>query len=267
MRSLYFGAAGLLLLWWAVLWVAQRAILFPTPDPGRFRLPDRPGDAILVELPSAEGPTEAWLLPALGRRAGPAPLLLFAHGNGELIDFWAEPFVEPRRWGVGVLLVEYPGYGRSAGSPSERSIVEAMVAAWDWAAARPEVDGGRIVGYGRSVGGGAVAGLAHRRPLAGLILESSFTSAASFATRFGAPPFLVRDPFDVLGSVREFEGPVLVLHGERDRVIPTAHGRRLAAAAGTELELLPCGHNDCPRPWDRLRRWLVGHGLAPGGRD
>ena len=82
---------------------------------------------------------------------------MFAHGNAELIDYWPEEFDEPRRWGAGVLLVEYPGYGRSDGAPSQDSITESMLAAYDWARQHADVDASRIIPYGRSLGGGAAA--------------------------------------------------------------------------------------------------------------
>jgi fermentation-respiration switch protein FrsA (DUF1100 family) len=190
--------------------------------------------------------------------------LIFTHGNGELIDYWPDAFDEPRRWGLGVLLVEYPGYGRSAGRPSEPAILESMLAADDWMRRQPQIDASRLVPYGRSLGGSAAALLAVERRVPALILESAFTSARAFASQFGAPGLLVRDPLDTLAAVRRFDGPILVLHGDRDEIVPTAHGRALAAASSrATLQLLPCGHNDCARPWRHVRTFLEAHGLLP----
>ena len=82
---------------------------------------------------------------------------------------------------MGVMLVEYPGYGRSAGSPSEDSIRETMLLAFDWLGDQPEVDPTKIVVYGRSMGGGAACTLIPERKPAALILQSSFTGIQSFA--------------------------------------------------------------------------------------
>jgi pimeloyl-ACP methyl ester carboxylesterase len=252
--------------WLAFLFAVQRAAIFPAPPPPRFDVfAATPGIERIV-VPNGGGESEAWLLPAARRGAEPSPALIFAHGNGELIDHWVGEFDEPRRRGLAVLLVEYPGYGRSSGAPSRDSIARAMIAAYDALAARAEVDASRIVGYGRSLGGGAVCDLARVRRLAALVLESSFTSARSLAWRFGLPPFLVRDPFDNEAALREFAGPLLVVHGERDEMIPVAHAHRLAASvANARLELLACGHNDCPRPWPALLRFLAEAGLLAGG--
>jgi len=112
------------------------------------------------------------------------------------------------------------------------------------------------------VGGGAACALAREREVAALVLESAFTSVADLARRFGLFGPLVRDPFDNLAAVGAFTGPVLVIHGERDEMIPPAHGRALAGRAPRgELVLVDCGHNDCPRPWNILRAFLDRNGL------
>jgi hypothetical protein len=247
-------AAAVLLAYWAFLFAVQRSVIFPAPRAPAAGPDAIPGlERVWLELEGTR--SEAWFLPA--STTLPSPLIVFAHGNGELIDDWAGEFDAPRSWGVSVLLVEYPGYGRSPGRPSERSIRGAFSAAYDWAVEQTRVDGRRIIGYGRSLGGGAVCALARDRALAALVLESTFTSIRDQARAFGAPGFLVRDPFDNLTRVREFRGPVLLLHGERDASIPVAHARRLhAVAPASELHVLSCGHNDCPRPWDLLRRFL-----------
>lgn len=255
---------ALVAVYWIVLFLAQRAIAFPAPSIDGA--PARPPDAQVVWLESLAGRTEALYLPPLGSTDQAAPLLLFAHGNAELIQHWPDAFTDPRRWGMAVLLVEYPGYGNSGGAPSSRSIQQVFEAAFDWAAGQPGIDPQRIVAYGRSLGGGAACALTTTRDPAALILESTFTNTTAFAWGMGAPPFLVRDRFDNLSAVTNFKGPRLILHGERDRIVPTRHGRRLAEAAGVPLRLMPCGHNDCPRPWADIREFLVGERIVLGAR-
>lgn len=253
------GLALLLIAYWTVLFVFQRRLAFPAPPIAGA--PPRPTDAKQVWIQDQDVITEAWLLPPLTPATEPAPVLLFAHGNAELIDHWPEDFETPRLWGMAVLLVEYPGYGRSGGSPSQASIAGTFAAAYDWVANEHSLDRNRIVAYGRSLGGGAVGMLTRMRRPAALILESTFTSTRAFAPTMGAPGFLVRDPFDNIAAVRGFTNPVLVLHGAQDRTIPPGHGRALAAAAGTELHEMPCGHNDCPRPWPIIHDFLRRHRL------
>lgn len=198
------------------------------------------------------GQIETWFLsPFLADQTRTAPVVIFAHGNAELIDFWPEEFQPLRRMGIGVLLVEYPGYGRSSGAPSQKSVTEGFVAAYDMLLTRPDVDAARIIGMGRSLGGGAICALAAERHLAALILMSTFTNVQAFAAQFLAPGFLVQDPFDNLTVVSAYPGPVLVIHGKHDTLIPYHHGVALAEAAQNgELITYACGHNDCPPDWD-----------------
>src|SRR5439155_16972815 len=98
-------------------------------------------------------------------------------------------------------------------------------------AARDDVDPQRIVAMGVSIGGGPACELALSRPVRALVLLSTFTSIDEFARAFWLPPFLARDRFDNRARVSAFAGPVLVLHGRHDELIPFAHGQALAAAA------------------------------------
>jgi fermentation-respiration switch protein FrsA (DUF1100 family) len=243
----------------------ERLLLFPgaraelAPD----ALERVGGESVWLE--HAAGRSEAFWLPAHGLR-GAAPLLVFAHGNAELIDHWLGEWEPLRGAGLSVLLVEYPGYGRSEGRTSEHSVTEALRAAYDWSLGQPGVDAERVVGYGRSVGGGAVCQLARERRLAALVLESTFTSVRDVARGRGFPGFLVADAFESLEVVRRFAGALLVVHGERDEIVPFSHAEALhAAAPGSELLPLPCGHNDCPRPWRALLRFLSARGLLRPG--
>jgi len=251
-------ALTLLAAYWTLLYFAQRSMLFPMPPVSGA--PPRPASAEQVWLATTFGRVEAWYLPPIGTHQGAAPLLLFTHGNGELIDYWPEEFDPVRERGIAVLLVEYPGYGRSDGSPSETAITEGVLAAYDWAQRQPHIDRSRIIPYGRSLGGGAAAIVAKSRPVPALIFESAFSSVAAFASGFGAPQVLLRDRFDSVAALASFKGPVLILHGDRDDIVPPSHARVLAAASSNAtLKFLPCGHNDCPRPWDEVLNFLRNH--------
>jgi uncharacterized protein len=235
-----------------ILFVLQRQMMFPrgmipTPAPSASRIPGLEKIWLTVQ----SGKVEAWYLPpAAGTGAGRAPAVIFGHGNGELIDFWPKALSEFPGLGIALLLVEYPGYGRSAGTPSQKSITEAFVKAHDFLSSRKDVDPSRIILFGRSLGGGAVCALAAAKPSAALILMSTFTSARSFAKRYLAPSFLVRDPFDNLAVVKNYPAPVLILHGRYDSVIPFSHGVELYKAA-KHGKFIPyeAGHNDCPPDW------------------
>jgi fermentation-respiration switch protein FrsA (DUF1100 family) len=236
-----------------LLFVLQRQILFPRsqiPQP----IPTKKQYAGLevIWLDTGFGKVEAWFLPPVSDPAGaPAPAVIFGHGNGETIDFWPEELEGFTRLGIALLLVEYPGYGSSAGSPSQDSITQTFVAAYDDLVSREDIDSSRIILFGRSLGGGAVCALAQKRSSAALILMSTFTSVRSFAKQFLLPSFLVRDPFDNLAVIKDYPGPVLILHGRRDEVIPFTHGQKLyKSVQNGKMIAYEAGHNDCPPDWN-----------------
>ena len=243
----------------------QRQMLFPCPRAPEFDPATLSPDAErwLLDLKDGSGSVEAWFFPPPEIANGPRPLIIFAHGNGELIDDWGAEFLGIRRWGLGVLLVEYPGYGRSGGAPTEDSITETMISAYDRAAGLGSIDATKIIGYGRSLGGGAIGRLSLHRELVAIIFESTFTSVVEMAKALRLPSTLVQDRFDNLEAVKAFGGPVLVVHGDRDDLIPPAHARQLAEASSrSTLVMLSGGHNDCPRPWRQVADFLEAQGLA-----
>jgi len=235
----------------------QRWLVFP-----RYmtRADPRAGQGVpgLVKLvrPIDDGEVEAWLVPGRGvDREHPGPLVVFAHGNGELIDHWPEMLVAYREMGVSVLLPEYRGYGRSAGSPSEDAIAGDFAWFLERVLERPDVDRARVVYHGRSIGGGVVCALAARKPPRALVLMSTFTSIADIMSAYFIPRALVLDPFDNLAVVSRLDRPTLLVHGTRDRVVPFGHALRLRRAARGEVTFVPyegADHNDCPPDWHEL---------------
>ncbi|MDA0748609.1 MAG: alpha/beta hydrolase [bacterium] len=200
-------------------------------------------------LSTSSGRVEAWYLPP-ETGTGPAPVVISAHGNIELIDFWTGKMRTLTQLGLGVLLVEYPGYGRSQGQPTQKTITEAMTLAYDLVAARPDVDTSRIVLCGRSLGGAAVCILSTRRPSAAMILMSTFSSFKAIASEYFIPGFLVPDPFDNLAAVSAYTVPILLIHGKQDNLVKYEHALRLVRAAqhGTLISYT-CQHRDCPPDW------------------
>ena len=255
--------AGYLLLVFSL----QRSIVFPGAGAG----------SASPDAPPAPGVERVWLDVSFGRvearllDAGPGtPVALFAHGNGEWIDDWSAPMERLRDGGVSVLLVEYPGYGRSDGRPSRDAIAEVFETAYDVVAERRSPDD-PIVAIGRSLGGGAVADLALRRPVDALVLMSTLSSATDVAWRsFRVPRWFVRDRFDVVRAVAAYSGPVLLMHGTRDEVLPFANATRIAAARpGLEVVPMACGHNDCLSVWpgtiEEVLAFLRAEGLLAQG--
>ena len=187
--------------------------------------------------------------PVFPRPSPSSPALLWFYGNGETIAaIWpiVREFQPP---GTAVLVVDYPGYGGSAGRATEAGLYGAADAAYAALVARPGIDPGRIYVYGRSLGTAAATWVGARHRVAGVILESPFTSAAAMARQHYAllPRFILRLSLDNLGRMRQIRCPVLVFHGDTDHLVPTAMGRDVAAAAAGPVELVlihGAGHND-----------------------
>jgi pimeloyl-ACP methyl ester carboxylesterase len=253
----------------AYFYLNQRTIIFPrhfiaVPS----SVPSVPGMQTLW-LETSVGRVEAWYLAPLRDELGtPAPLLLLAHGNGDLIDYWLPSVTGLREQGIGVFLVEYPGYGRSQGAPTYAAIRETFLLAYDTIIQHPQVDPARIILFGHSIGGGATTTIAAERPSSGMILLSSFASIRALARERWLPTLAVQDPFDNLAVVQTYPHPILLIHGRRDQTIPHQHSLALdAAAPQSELWLRDCGHNGCITDWDQfwrdLRPFFVRTGVVP----
>ncbi len=171
-------------------------------------------------------------------------VLLYAHGNAEDLGDIRPVLERLHGWGFGVFAYDYRGYGTSDGRPSEANAYAEIEAAYAYLTQQLGVSPDRIIAYGRSVGGGPATHLAAQAPIAGLVLESSFTSAFRVIAPFPLLPF---DKFPNLATLQDVQAPVLVLHGEADATIPIEHGRALyEAAPGPKLSLwVPeADHND-----------------------
>jgi pimeloyl-ACP methyl ester carboxylesterase len=235
--------------------VRNRFIFFPSARPGPEVGLGYLRDAAQVELIRIRRP-DGRLLAAYDVRPweaknGAEPVVVFAHGNAGNIAYRA-PLVEEFARGTGArtVLFDYSGYGGNAGSPSEKEVCRDGLAVYDHLVAEG-VPAERIVLYGESLGGAVVLEVATRRPVAGVVAQSSFSSLSSMALRvypwLPLTSLLARGSFPNGERIRELTVPVLVVHGTRDEVIPFSEGRRLhrAAPAGTEfLAVEDAGHND-----------------------
>ena len=253
--TLVWGIPALYVILSVVLWAMQEKITFPAP---RAPLPDLMqtlGYGERIELRMQDGTKlVGWYLPpapedAGGRRKSPVAALLWFYGNGETIGaIW--PIIRDFRPPQAALLVlDYPGYGASGGRTTEAGIYEAADLAYDALVQRPDVDRRRVYVYGRSLGSAVATHTAATHDVAGLILESPFTSARGMAARHYRifPRFLVRLRLDNIGTMRRIHCPTLIFHGTADMLVPITMGRDVAAAAGGPVEFVMidgAGHND-----------------------
>lgn len=216
-------------------------------------IPAFPDNAVNLErfwLQSDQGAVEGWLFKAKGRDGiHPGPAVLIAHGNRELIDDYRRRAETYQRSGYTVLLGEYRGYGRSAGSPSRERVAADFIAFYDHLASLPMVDPRKVVFHGRSLGGAVLSELARRRRPVAVIVESTFSSIKAMAR--GAPDFLLVDSYDTLGALMDYSGPILIIHGTKDDVVPVSHALLMKnSIPRAQLLLYPFGHSDGPPDWE-----------------
>ena len=255
----YFGALFVLLA------MEDRFLYHPTtpaeawlPPPAGVRVED-------VVLTCADGtPIHAWW----GAPDGWTPergAVLHCHGNDGNVSQWGQ--VIPTWQGrlkTGVLVFDYPGYGKSGGSPTEAGCYAAADAAYDWLTREKQVPAERVLLLGESLGTAIATDLASRRPCRALVLCSPFTSFPDVAQdKYPIFPgrWLVHNQFDSRRKIAGCRCPVFIAHGTADTVVPFAHGERLYAAAPEPKRFLAMPghtHDDGPDDafFDALRRFL-----------
>ncbi len=231
------------------LYVFQRHLLY-FPDAARPELGDLTALGVReIMLKTVDGLSLlSWYLPP---RDG-HPVVAYFHGNGGHIGYRAERLRWFARYGYGVLMAEYRGYGRNPGTPSEPGLIADGVAALDFLGGEG-IAPNRLVIYGESLGSAVAVSLAAQREVASLILEAPFTSVAEVAQyhySFIPASALLRDRFNSLARIADVKAPILVLHGEQDRIVPLRFGRALFDAAPEPKELWlsrEAGHEDLVR--------------------
>ncbi|HZQ13352.1 MAG TPA: alpha/beta hydrolase [Pseudolabrys sp.] len=229
----------------ALMYLFQRSLMY---FPDRARTPPAAAglpQAEEVILTSADGERLiAWHAPPRPAKA----LVIYFHGNGGALNLRAGRFSWLIADGFGLLALSYRGYGGSTGKPTEGGLLLDAAAAYDFAAAR--YPNGRIVLWGESLGTGVAVALAAVRRTAGLILDAPFTSAADIGA--SAYPFIpvcwfIKDAFRSDERIGQVRAPLLVLHGEQDRIVPVSFGERLFSLANEPKRMVRfprAGHVD-----------------------
>jgi fermentation-respiration switch protein FrsA (DUF1100 family) len=185
----------------------------------------------------------------IGARADLLGHLLLCHGNAGNVGDRVPHAALLAATGFDVLLFDYRGYGRSSGRPSEEGTYRDARAALTCALEQPGVDPARVFYLGESLGGAVALELALEHPPAGLVLLSTFTGVRELGRLHYpfVPTALVPDAYPTLRRIHELHAPLLVLHGERDEIVPLSHGRALfeSASEPKRMHVFPgLGHND-----------------------
>ena len=259
------GYAGVL----ALMYVFQRRLLY-FPDPKRTA-PAQAGlpQAHELHLESIDGEQlVAWHVPPSGER----PVMLYLHGNAGALNLRAGRFEWLIAEGDGLVALSYRGFGGSSGRPSEQGLINDALAAYDFAIRRYPAR--RIVLWGESLGTAVAIALAAQREVGGVILDAPFTSIADVGA--AAYPFvpvrrLIKDAFRSDLRIAKVRAPLLVLHGERDAIVPIRFGERLFALANEPkrmVRFLEGGHINLDDfgAVDVVRHFVAGIDAVPSER-
>jgi pimeloyl-ACP methyl ester carboxylesterase len=219
----------------------------------RYALPGNEIPAPLLEelaLVAEDGVALAAML-ARQEASAAAPTVVYLHGqSGNLDDYWGDV---QRLWraGYNVLALDYRGYGKSGGEPSEAGLYLDAAAAFAAARGHAALDPDRLVVWGYSLGTGVASHLALSAPAALLVLEAPFTSLAAMVE--GASPYAIEPDwftdvrFDTLGRIDELALPLVVVYGEEDRRVPRWMAEAVFDAARVPKRFVAvagAGHSD-----------------------
>lgn len=212
------------------IYLFQRSLIYPVPQAYRTT-PAAAGfpEAEEASLTTSDG--EEVIVWHVAPQPG-HPVILFFHGNGEVLAMRAQHFRILTADGTGLVALSFRGYGGSTGHPTERGLFNDADAAYDFASARYKSD--RLIIWGYSLGTGVALNVATTHPVGKVILEAPYTSMADMAAEaFPLLParWLTRDRFQSDQRIARLKAPILIMHGEEDTVIPFRMGQRLFSLA------------------------------------
>jgi len=174
--------------------------------------------------------------------------ILHSHGNAEdLGGVLGSTVPDFAAHGYSVIAYDYPGYGLSTGTPTEAGAIRACEDVYEHACTTLNIRPEDIILHGRSLGSGVATQIARKHAVAGVVLESAFTSIIRVLTTYKLFPF---DHFDNAAAMSKLPKhlPLLIIHGELDKVVPISHGEALFAAASSSEKrhawIPGAGHND-----------------------
>ena len=269
MMKIIVSAITIYLVILFILTVFQRKIIYyPYKLDKRFEFPMYVPQLEEVFITCEDGCTINGLF-APGREE--RPVILMFHGNAGNIthrDFLLQGF---NRLGYPVLLIDYHGYGKSKGTPSESNLYLDGEASLKWLLEEKNIKPEQIVIFAKSLGSGVAAEVATKNSFKGLILETPFSSIASVArSHFPYNCFpvglLIIDKYDTISKIGEIHCPLLFIHGTRDMIVDKKESERLFEKANMPKEMYlieGADHNDVQfiepqKYWDKVSNWLDG---------
>jgi hypothetical protein len=226
-------------------------------EKGFIFFPDRtiletPADVELayedLHLPTSDGvKINGWFVPLSGAQI----TFLWFHGNAGNLSHRVDQLRHiHHHLKLNILMIDYREYGRSEGIVSEEGTYQDALASYDYLMTRTDIDPAKVIVFGQSLGAAVAVELAVQRKVYALIIEAPFTSIKDMAR--ATLPWLPLGPllttrYDSLSKINRIEAPLLILHGNRDEIVPYSQGQRIFEAARepkTFYTITGAGHND-----------------------
>lgn len=226
-----------------VFFLESKSVFYPAKD-----LAHSPDEAGLpfedVTLSVGKDRVHGWFI----ARPGHLKTVLFFHGNGGNNGDRLDKLFLFDKIGLNIFIVDYRGYGKSTGQPSEKGMYEEAQAAYRYLTETRKIRPETIIVYGESLGGAPAVDLASKQEIGGLILDSTFSSARDMAKHIYPfiPGFLVRTKLDSLSKIRQVRAPKLFFHSRADRTVPYELAQKLYREADGQKKFVDIqgGHND-----------------------
>jgi uncharacterized protein len=242
-------------------WVFQRKLLY-FPSPERVR-PANVGLKGVAEQ-VLKTPDGQQIITWVGQPKPGFPTILYFHGNGGNLTGRAARMATYLAQGYGMTMMSYRSFSGSTGSPSEKANIADALLAYDTLVAGGTPPSNIIV-YGESLGSGVATQVAATRPVGGIILDAPYTSTVDVGARnfwFLPVRLLMSDRYETIRHIKNVAAPLLIVHGERDVVIPVAMGRAVHAAAVSPKQIATfpaAGHDNHSEygSYDAIFRWLA----------
>ncbi len=192
-------------------------------------------------------------------------LVLYFHGNGGSLQGWRWVNQDIQRLGANLLIIDYRGYGKSGGTPSEIGVYLDAKAAYQ-EAKRLGYPDSLIILYGRSLGSGVAVDLAQDLSVKALVLETPYSSIRDIVYDkfwFMLPWLYFPYDFNSCEKVSRLRAPTILIHGTADQTIPFGYGQKLSECFGPRIHTfvtIPGGHHGdlsrFPQYWTSLESFL-----------
>lgn len=233
-------AAALAVAGW-FYWHQESRLFYPEPLPADYRFAIPGAEEVRIAVDGASLSALHLKLPA------PKGVVFFLHGNNGNLSTWFTNTEFYRQANFDLFMIDYRGYGKSSGRIESEAQLRADVRA-AWAQLAPQYAGKPVVIYGRSLGTALAAGLAAQEQPALTILVSPYCSLRELMqTHYPLlPTWLLRYPLDTCQDAARINGPLLLFHGDQDRLISIGHSEEILARAPTAklIRIADAAHNN-----------------------